>query len=949
VAPLTGVSALAVQIGAESPAGRTALPLAPSAYTITVVRSGLTLGSLVKTPAGAGPYLIPLTSAPAAGDVVLVEGYVNGVRQFAGDYTLPPGYTAGSTITVTLRLVTNTPGNIKLSVDFPAFPGTDEITAAELSLYRSLADYQAGTVYEFKRYRKYTEADEYGAGEDLGSRIPLEYDNLPPGNYVVRIEFFRFKYVRVSRLVQTLIVRDGLTTGRWNNGGGALNWGSGNFASSNANLSGISVGGTGVSGFSQGIHTYSVYKSLPKSSNLPPTLALSVSSAVGGQTVTASLNGTAFTPLSNKSGSLSPVKAVNSLVIMVTAPDGVTKQTYTVSYTYYSGEWKVTGASGSETSYVFATVDAALTHSITGITAVYGGALDWPGSPSDPVPARISVSAALTEAVTMEDSGLPPILLMGPDSGAGKIAPPSNRPLTIAGEGRTVILGDRLTLEGNGDGGVNVSSGSFTMNGGTITGTAASGNGGGVNVSSGSFTMNGGTITGSTAANGGGVYISNGSFTMNGGTISENTATYSDGGGGGGVYVSGGSFTMDGGTITGNIAVGKGGGVYVGSGGSFTMDGGTISGNTAKGEGGGGMWVEDGSFTMKGGTISGNTANAGGGVLVNSGSFTMNGGTISGNTAKGEGGGVRSRVTFTLNGGSISGNTAGNNGGGIRVEAGSLTIPAGSTVSISGNMVRGSSGNLMGGGVHGAWGSITMRGGVISGNSVVNEGTGSGMGGGVSRDFPSSFNMSGGSILGNSADYGGGLAVSGNLSSTMSGGTINGNHARIDGGGVYVIGNKNVDALLNMSGGVINGNTAGGNGGGVYIKYADGSSGFYSSVLEMNGGVIGGNTADGKGGGVCVGDGNTSFYTGAGALVNPDNDVYLEAGKTITIQSTLTGAPPVARITPDSYSKERQVLEGGYYRPDSALIAANYDKFTVTPEGGVINWAINDTGYLQQP
>ena len=99
-------------------------------------------------------------------------------------------------------------------------------------------------------------------------------------------------------------------------------------------------------------------------------------------------------------------------------------------------------------------------------------------------------------------------------------------------------------------GGVHVSkSGTFTMNGGTISDnrTGTGGGGGGVCLNSGTFTMNGGTISHNSAKDGGGVYVSDsGTFTMNGGTISDNS-----GRNGGGVCL-GGTFTMTGGTIIGN-------------------------------------------------------------------------------------------------------------------------------------------------------------------------------------------------------------------------------------------------------------------------------------------------------------------------------------------------------------------------------------------------------------
>ena len=203
-----------------------------------------------------------------------------------------------------------------------------------------------------------------------------------------------------------------------------------------------------------------------------------------------------------------------------------------------------------------------------------------------------------------------------------------------------------------------------TVTGGVITG----GNGlyGGVYADGGTFTMDGGTISGNTAEyGGGGVYADGGTFTMDGGTISGNTAEY----GGGGVYVSGGTFTMNSGTISGNTAA-DGGGVCVAWSGTFTMTDGIISGNTA--EYGGGVYVSGRTFTMEGGTISGNTASKDGGGVYMDGTFTMKDGAITNNIAsnnnKRGGGGVFVGGTFTMEGGTISGNTATNgSGGGVNV------------------------------------------------------------------------------------------------------------------------------------------------------------------------------------------------------------------------------------------------------------------------------------------
>jgi rare lipoprotein A len=174
----------------------------------------------------------------------------------------------------------------------------------------------------------------------------------------------------------------------------------------------------------------------------------------------------------------------------------------------------------------------------------------------------------------------------------------------------------------------------------------------------------GATITGAEYT---GVFVDSGTFTMNGGTISSNN--------GGVTIVDGGTFTMSNGTISSNTTDGggsrkhgSGGGVLVGFNSTFTMSGGIVSGNTANL--GGGVFIESGSFTMSGGIISGNTASSddggcGGGVFISGGVFIMRGGTISGNTASGEdsrGGGVWVFGTFTKTGGAIDGTNSAQTG-----------------------------------------------------------------------------------------------------------------------------------------------------------------------------------------------------------------------------------------------------------------------------------------------
>jgi hypothetical protein len=261
-------------------------------------------------------------------------------------------------------------------------------------------------------------------------------------------------------------------------------------------------------------------------------------------------------------------------------------------------------------------------------------------------------------------------------------------PLVKVNSGGGLILnnGTRIIGQISGDG-VSVD-GTFTMNGGEISGNGSgdgSGNGRGVSVLRGTFTMNGGKISGNIASvEGGGVRVGyNGIFTMNGGEISGNRGSGSDVTGitsytGGGVFVyENGMFTMNDGKISDNSASSSGGGVYVYEKGTFSMNGGEISGNITSFSGGGVYVYEKGTFIMNGGKISSNNASlSGGGVCVN-GIFTMNSGEISGNDSDNGGGVSVFRDTFIIKGGEISGNTAASFGGGVYVSGGILNKTGG--------------------------------------------------------------------------------------------------------------------------------------------------------------------------------------------------------------------------------------------------------------------------------
>jgi hypothetical protein len=209
-----------------------------------------------------------------------------------------------------------------------------------------------------------------------------------------------------------------------------------------------------------------------------------------------------------------------------------------------------------------------------------------------------------------------------------------------------------------------------------------------------------------------------------------------------------------------------------------------------------------------------------------------------------------------------------------------------------------------------------MSGGEICGTVTAQNG-----GGGYSSNAAANrFTMSGGFIRNNSALAGGGVYIT-NGEFTMTGGEISGNTAPDRGGGVYI---NDSAAIFNMSGGSITGNNntgSGYGGGGVYMNGGD---------FTMSGTArIAGNTAgSGNGNGVYINFPPGSFTMSGGAVINADNNVYLAQnggiGKTITINSALTGATPVAVIKPALTVLGTQILDG-------TAVAANYHKFALDP------------------
>ena len=112
--------------------------------------------------------------------------------------------------------------------------------------------------------------------------------------------------------------------------------------------------------------------------------------------------------------------------------------------------------------------------------------------------------------------------------------------------------------------------------------------------------------------------------------------------------------------------------------------------------------------------------------------------------------------------------------------------------------------------------------------------------------------------------------------------------------------------------------------------------------------TVTGNTAQAKGGGVYVKGYNAKLLMERSAIITPaadKNDVYLENGKMITVNNTLSPqGGTAARITPAAYNTATQVLTG-------SKVGTEHTKFTVTPELATPpkTWLVGSDGKLQMP
>jgi len=298
----------------------------------------------------------------------------------------------------------------------------------------------------------------------------------------------------------------------------------------------------------------------------------------------------------------------------------------------------------------------------------------------------INLASGCTYSLTATDNTVPGV-------GANGL-PVIAAPITINGRG-TTIAGNNSSFRIIAISGP--AGGSLTLNGITVTGGNASGQGpagfgGGIFNFAGTLQLNGSVVTRNTAAGAGGGIASGtmgpgpgATLVLNNSEVSWNTVPPS-GMGGGGILSIAGTLDVNNSTIDHNSASG-GGGIASGNGtgggaGSFiTINNSLVSDNSATGgeDTGGGGVSNGGTLRMNNTRLIGNDADGGvGGGLLNHAEATLNNVSVTSNSAAIGGGlanvnlqglpapGVTPPVpSLTLNNVTVTGNTASVAGGGI--------------------------------------------------------------------------------------------------------------------------------------------------------------------------------------------------------------------------------------------------------------------------------------------
>lgn len=453
--------------------------------------------------------------------------------------------------------------------------------------------------------------------------------------------------------------------------------------SSDATLSDLTVDGTTITGFSSTVLVYT--QELPYDTTDIPTVDATTNDPDASKVIT-------------QASDLTGTETERTANVLVTAEDGVTKNTYNVTFTLLGPVHNITQG------IHYDTIQEAFSAANTG----------------DIIEAS---DGTYNESITFPSGKV--IILQSKNGESTTIIQGANNSNTITCNGSlngTILEGFTITHENPNTGRGIDNNGVLAINNCIISGNnnSISNYGGGI-YNNGTLTINESTISGNSVIwCGGGIYnTAAGSLTINGSIISGNAAPT---GYGGGIHNLGTVEISVESTISGNTVLNYGGGIY--NQGTLAVDGGSmISMNTA--DCGGGVY-NTGTFTLEGvSTINSNSVTSyGGGIYNHSGCMsTITGASmISDNSASGPGGGIYNKGTLNINGISVVSTNSSSGGGGIYQDT------AESETTISSSIIYSNTAAFAGGGgIYQANGTLIVTSSTISSNELLYGGVGGGI------------------------------------------------------------------------------------------------------------------------------------------------------------------------------------------------------------------------------
>ncbi|MBX3012695.1 MAG: CSLREA domain-containing protein [Caldilineaceae bacterium] len=331
-------------------------------------------------------------------------------------------------------------------------------------------------------------------------------------------------------------------------------------------------------------------------------------------------------------------------------------------------------------------------------------------------------------------------------------------------------------------------------------------------------------------------------------------------GNGGALHITGpGHVKVTAALVTNNSAAAEGGGLWNSATGTLLVVESTLRNNLATGndpdQGGGALFTDGGDLTVIQTTLSGNratgTAGSGGGILANVGStlYVANS-TLTENHANRAGGGIEITATAAntstaqLEQVDFTDNTTGSAPG----NGGALHITGPATVMVLGGTATGNQAAAEGGGFwNSATGTLTVQNVTLENNQASGAALDQGGGalftdGGLLRVMHSTLT---GNVADGAAGSGGGILAVPGSTLEITGGSIISNTARRAGGGIEVNGNMTATVTAMINGVQMRGNETGpvpGNGGALHITGL--------ATVTINGGIVTGNLATAEGGGL---------------------------------------------------------------------------------------------------